>query len=111
MIEKSTHKFIGKDEMSGCNMYLVPIRENREKRKEINLDDGLFDGYEFTKDYYDECNLELPQPPERDTNNLTLSDFQEMEFKEIYFLIYQQLKSISHLLSDAIEVGEDERKL
>ncbi len=102
MNEGSAYKFIGKDDLTGANMYFVPVRENTGKKKEISLEDGLFD--DLPEDYYFDCNLELPRPKERDNNNLTLSDFQEMEFKEIYFHIYQQLKSISLLLSDSREV-------
>lgn len=102
MNEGSAYKFIGKDGLTGGNMYLVPVRENRGKKKQTSLEDGLFD--DLPEDYYFDCNLELPRQKERDANNLTLSDFQEMELKEIYFHIYQQLKSISLLLSDNREV-------
>jgi len=42
-----------------------------------------------------------------DSNNLTLNDFFDMDIREIYFHLYQLLKSISSSLSDNVEVDNN----
>lgn len=104
----SAFQYVGKDETTGYNMYIVPVKENHE-RKITNLDDGLFDDDVINE--LPECNLDEGQAQERNFENLTLKDFKEMDYAEIYFSLYQQIKFISSLLSDNTEVGKDASKL
>lgn len=106
----SSFQYVGKDELTGYNEYIVPVRENNKKRI-TNIDDGLFDDYDEIiidelPQLEDDCQLQTTEQ-----KNLSFTDFSEMDFRQIYYHIYQELKLISSLLSTKQEVGKDGKKL
>lgn len=104
----SSFQYVGKDELTGYNEYIVPVREGR-KKEITNLDDCLFDDDLISE--LPECNLDIEPSKERDFKNLTLKDFREMDFRELSFILYQQINYISSLISTNMEVDKDAAKL
>jgi len=78
-IDSSVYQYVGKDEYTGYNTYIVPVRENNKKRI-TNIDDGLFDDDEKIIDelpqLVDDCPLQ-----KQEQKNLSFSDFSEMDFR------------------------------
>ena len=112
---------------------LVPVRENKRKRRTIEMEMAFFDDL---KDYdkWKESGIPLEEylpdvfkdngdkkvngrydqddtPSDKiDENNLTKMNFKEMEWKETQYHIYRLLLEISSSLSDIKEVLKDEIK-
>ena len=97
--ENSPYHYVGKE--LGHDVYLVDIKENKTKKTEINLDDALLDSSDFSDEYYD---CQWREEPPKNENDLNQNDFYRMEYKEIQYHIYRQLKNLSSLLSDIKEV-------
>ena len=105
--QNSAYKYVGKDDITGYDTYIVPVKEKKHIRKTTNLDDNLFDDDDDFCDYYKDCELDMEPLKKIDSNNLTLNDFFDMDIREIYFHLYQLLKSISSSLSDNVEVDNN----
>lgn len=112
---------------------LVPVRENKRKRRTIEMEMAFFDDL---KDYdkWKESGIPLEEylpdvfkdngdkkvngrydwedtpPVEVDENNLKKDDFYRMEWKETQYHIYRLLLDISSSLSDIKEVLKNEVK-
>ena len=85
----------------GNKEYLVNIKENTYSNKTaINLDDCLFDDWEFEDN--SAVNNEVENTPDyaNDDKILTRNDFFKMDWKETQYQIYRLLVNISSSLSD-----------
>lgn len=105
IINNPAYKYVGVDETTGNNMYIVPIRENKKVKEEVQLDDGLFYDDSLPEEYYSD--LDMPDVKEIDYNNLTKKDFYKMDYKEICYVLYRQINIFISLLSDKQEVCKD----
>ena len=105
------YQFMGYD-ACGNKEYLVNVKENvKSNRVVINLDDGLFDDWEFEDDTIK--NNEVQRTPDYTDDNkiLTRNDFFRMEWKETQYQIYRLLVNISSSLSDIQDVANKKEKL
>ena len=109
IINNPAYKYVGVDETTGNNMYIVPIRENKKVKEEVQLDDGLFYDDSLPEEYYSD--LDMPDVKEIDYNDLTKKDFYKMDYKEICYVLYRQINTFISLLSDKQEVCKDGKKL
>lgn len=98
----------------------VIIRENgsenlddssQKSKKEIKLDDGLFDDWDFDDDQKEQVYDWNDTPePEPDENNLSENDFYRMDWKKAQYQIYRLLVNISSALSNIQEVPKENEK-
>ena len=106
----SAYQFMGFDDF-GNKEYLVNINENNHSNKTAtNLDDCLFDDWEFEDN--STINKEVESTPDymNDNKILTRNDFYRMEWKETQYQIYRLLVNISSSLSDIKEVPKENEK-
>lgn len=110
----SAYQFVGYDDC-GNKEYLVNVKENTHSNKTAtNLDDCLFDGWDFEDDAPENENdkNDVMHTPEiiEDDKTLTRNDFFKMEWKEAQYQLYRLLVNISSSLSDIKEVAKDGNK-
>ena len=92
-----------------------PVRENKEEKKEIELDESLFDDWDFDDDWKEtkkeqRYNWDDTPEPAPDENNLSENDFYKMDWKKAQYQIYRLLVNISSSLSDVKEVPKENEK-
>lgn len=110
----SAYQFVGYDDC-GNKEYLVNVKENTHSNKTAtNLDDCLFDGWDFEDDAPENENdkNDVMHTPEiiEDDKTLTRNDFFKIEWKEAQYQLYRLLVNISSSLSDIKEVAKDGNK-
>ena len=108
------YQFVGYD-ACGNREYLVNVKENTYSNKTAtNLDDCLFDGWDFEDDAPENENdkNDVMHTTEIVEDNKTLkrNDFFKMEWKEAQYQLYRLLVNISSSLSDIKEVAKDGNK-
>ena len=79
--------------------------QKAKPKKEINLDDALLDDWDFDDDQKEtkkEQRYDWQDTPakETDPNNLTRNDFFKMDWKETQYQLYRLLVNISSSLSN-----------
>lgn len=116
-----------------CNIVSVQIKENTSEKKEIKLDEALYDGqkskskkeinlddallddWDFDDDQKEtkkEQRYDWQDTPAKgiDANNLTQNDFFRMDWKETQYQLYRLLLDISSSLSNIQEVAKQNDK-
>ena len=108
------YQFVGYD-ACGNREYLVNVKENTHSNKTAtNLDDCLFDGWDFEDDAPENENdkndvMHTPENVE-DDKTLTRNDFFRMDWKETQYQLYRLLVNISSSLSNNQEVAKQNDK-
>lgn len=104
------YQFVGYD-ACGNREYLVNVKENTHSNKTAtNLDDCLFDGWDFEDDKSAENEVARTPDYTDDDKILTRNDFFRMDWKETQYQLYRLLVNISSSLSDIQEVAKQNDK-
>lgn len=84
-------KYLGKDDLTGYDKYLVPVRENNSPQPKVewNIDDYL--SLDDDEDYSDYDWYDVEDATSKEKGNFSKSDFYQMDYRDSLYQLYLQL--------------------